>query len=628
MLKRVLLVSMPFASVLGPSLALGLLKSLVEREGVPCDVSYLNIAFQAYTGHPDIYQEVIHHHMIGEWTFGEELFGEEWAQSDRGRPEALDTLLPSGDSSLRDSLTALRAIAGPFIQKCMDTINWNDYTIIGFTSVFCQQVTSLALARRIKQRWPDKIVAFGGANCDEVMGPALLRLFPFVDWVLMGEADLSFPQAVTQWSDGRPPEGIPGVAYRHQGQIIEQGPGQSPELDSLPHPDFDDYFAALKKWAPAALPSAYISLEFSRGCWWGEKSQCIFCGLNRRALNFRHKSPRRAETEIKELTKRYGIGKVMATDAILDMRFFKTLLPALAKQGKLVELFVETKANLNREQVQMLKSAGVKKFQPGIESLDTETLAYMHKGTTLLQNVQLLKWAREYGISPSWNLLHGFPGENAEAYHRMALLIPLITHLRPPDGVIPVLLQRFSPLFEQSQKWGLKNIRAHSGYRLVYPFGQEDLGELAYSFDYDFDGKDSIPTYISPVEQEVETWRQHWNHREPPLLAFERQQRGKIVIYDTRPSRLSPRQELDGEIAVAYLACDPRRQFDSLANEIREQRGKEYCGDAALRCCLNELVARRLMLRENDWYLSLANDLDISKKHSSSVLVYLLASKP
>lgn len=155
MLKRVLLVSMPFASVLGPSLALGLLKPLVEREGVPCDVNYLNIAFQAYTGHPDIYQEVIHHHMIGEWTFSEELFGEEWAQSDRGRPEALDALLPSGDSSLRDNLTALRAIAGPFIQECMDTVNWNDYTIIGFTSVFTQQVTSLALARRLMLREND-----------------------------------------------------------------------------------------------------------------------------------------------------------------------------------------------------------------------------------------------------------------------------------------------------------------------------------------------------------------------------------------------------------------------------------------------------------------------------------------
>lgn len=629
-MKRVLLVNMPFASVGYPSLALSLLKPLLENEGVSCDVSYLNMAFQAYTGRPDVYNEVAEDTWVrGEWPFGEELFGEEWAQSNRAR---LDALLSPGKSNLRavrDNLATLRPMAGPFIRECVETVNWNDYSIIGFTSVFSQQVASLALARRIKQRWPEKIIAFGGGNCDGVMGRALLRLFPFVDWVFSGEADLSFPQAVTRWFAGRPPEGIPGVAYGQDGQIIEQGPGQSVELDSLPYPDFDDYFAALKKWAPTDLPSAYILLEFSRGCWWGEKHQCIFCGLNRGTLHFRHKSPQRAEAEIKTLTARYG-GKVIVTDTILDMGFFKTLLPVLSNSGKLEELMLETKANLNREQVHILKSAGVKIFQPGIESLDSEILAYMDKGTTLLQNVQLLKWAREYGMYPHWNLLCGFPGENAEAYRRMALLIPSIVHLCPPmgKGVSPVRLERFSRLFEQSEEWGLRDIRAAAVYGSLYPFNQEDLDELAYDFDCDFDGKDNIPTYMGPVKQEVQAWGQCWEHHEPPLLAFERQQVAKIVIYDTRPCRLSCQVELEGEMAMVYLACDARRRFDSLAREVREQRAKEYSGDTTLRRGLDELVARRLMLRDGNWYLSLANDLDVLKDHSGSVLAYLLASKP
>lgn len=600
---------MPFASVRYPSPALSLLKPLLEREGLSCDVGYLNIVFQAYTGCPDVYEVVADLMVVGEWVFGEDLFGENWARSHRARLDALDApLLPDGLelSAIRDSLTSLRSMAGPFIQECMDRVNWNDYSVIGFTSVFSQHVASLALARRIKERWPDKVIAFGGANCDEGMGKALLRLFPFVDWVFSGEADLSFPQAVTQWSAGRSLEGVPGVAYRRDGQIVEQSSGELPEMDSLPYPDFDDYFTALKKWAPAHLPFAPISLEFSRGCWWGGKSQCIFCGLNRRALRFRPKSPQRAEAEIKELTARYKVHRVILTDSILDMRSFKTLLPALAEWGGLEELFLDTKANLNRDQVRVLKSAGVTLFQPGIESLDTEILAHIRKGTTLWQNVQFLKWAREYGLYPAWNLLCGFPGENPEAYRRMASLIPSIVHLHPPAIVSPVLLVRFSPLFEQSQQWGLKDVRAHAGYRSVYPFSQEDLDELAYFFDYDFDGKDRIPAYIGPVRQEVQAWKQCWEQREPPLLAFERQPGGRTIIHDTRPCRLSYRVELEGEMAKAYLLCDATRRFDSLANEIREWRGKEYSGDSALRRGLDELVARRLMLREGDRYLSLA----------------------
>jgi hypothetical protein len=265
------------------------------------------------------------------------------------------------------------------------------------------------------------------------------------------------------------------------------------------------------------------------------------------------------------------------------MRSFKTLLPALGEWGALEELFLDTKANLTREQLRLLKSAGVTLFQPGIESLDSEILAHMRKGTTLWQNVQFLKWARQYGLYPAWNLLCGFPGENPEAYRRMASLVPSIFHLQPPAILTPVLLVRFSPLFEQSQQWGLKSIRAHAGYRSVYPFGQEDLDELAYFFDYDFDGRDAVATYIAPLRLEIQAWQQAWQQQEPPVLAYERQTGGGIVIRDTRPCRLSYRVELQGE-----------------------SRGEEYSGDSVLRRHLDELCAGRLMLREGDRYLSLA----------------------
>lgn len=614
MARRVLLVSMPFASIRYPSPALSILKPLVEREGFSCDIAYLNIVFQAYTGRPDIYEMIADLMVVGEWVFGAELFGEEGAESQEERLEALDIpLLPDGlkPEAVLDSLGRLHSIAGPFIERCVDGMNWGNYSVIGFTSVCSQNVASLALARHIKERWPEKIIAFGGANCEEDMGRALLRLFPFVDWVFNGEGDLSFPQAITQWFAGRPPEGIPGVAYRHDDQIFEQTPCPSPHIDSLPYPDFDDYFMALEKWAPTYFPLAPVSLEFSRGCWWGRKSQCVFCGLNSRRLDFRSKSAERAKDEIKAARERYKVDKVILTDSILDMRFFKTLLPTLAEYGGLQELFLDTKANLNREQVRMLRSAGVRLFQPGIESLDTEILAYMRKGTTLLQNVQFLKWAREYGLRPAWNLLYGFPGENPKAYGRMASLIPSIVHLCPPTMVSPVLLVRFSPLFEQSQKWGLRNVRAHVAYQSVYPFDEEDLNELAYFFDYDFDGKDSIPDYVTPVKEQVRMWKKCWGQREPPVLSFARGPGAKVTVHDSRPCRLSQRVDLEGDIAIAYSACDARRHFDSLAKQVGEQSGKAYAGDSALRASLDELVAQRLMLREGDQYLSLATRLPV-----------------
>ncbi|MBI4320876.1 MAG: RiPP maturation radical SAM protein 1 [Chloroflexi bacterium] len=615
MMQRVLLVNMPFTPIGCPSPALSLLKPLVEKEGVPCDVSYLNVAFYSRVDRPEAYDVARDYVVIGEWPFVGELFEQEFLMSSRARRDGLGAAIvwppPVSDippESLFDSLGSLQSQAAGFIQECLDTINWDEYSIVGFTSNFNQHVASLALARRIKERWPDKLIVFGGANCDGVMGEATLRLFPFVDWVFMGEADTSFPTAVARWFAGESLAGIPGMAYRSEGRIINNGPGQMAEPESLPYPDFDDYFVAVRKWAPETLPFAFIPVELSRGCWWGQKSQCLFCGFNHAAMRYRRKSPERAEAEIRALVMRYGVHKVMLTDVILDMGFFKTLLPALSGWGGLDGLGLETKANLNREQVRMLASAGVRTFFSGIESLDTETLAYMRKGTTLLQNVQLLKWAREYGLHVYWNILYAFPGEKTEAYDRIAALIPSITHLTPPLQLSPVMLERYSPLFEQNKGWTLGRLRVFGAYHTIYPFDQEDLNPLAYFFEVDFAGKDAVRIHLEPLRREVELWRQAWSQGEPPMLAFERDEGGKIVIYDTRPCAASPLAVLEEEVTAAYLACDTRRQFDSLAQEISRLRGALYSGDASLRRRLDDLVERRLMLREGDWYLSLATD--------------------
>ena len=56
----------------------------------------------------------------------------------------------------------------------------------------------------------------------------------------------------------------------------------------------------------------------------------------------------------------------------------------------------------------------------------------MRKGTTALQGVRFLKWARELGLHVVWNLLWGVPGEDPAEYGRIAGLVPLLTHLQPP----------------------------------------------------------------------------------------------------------------------------------------------------------------------------------------------------
>src|SRR5579872_2764363 len=102
------------------------------------------------------------------------------------------------------------------------------------------------------------------------------------------------------------------------------------------------------------------------------------------------------------------------------MRYFGDFIPELIEAKLGLELFFEVKANLKKEQLRMLRDAGARSLQPGVESLSTSVLSVMDKGVRGLQNVQLLKWCKELGIVPRWNLLWGFPGEPEAEYARMA----------------------------------------------------------------------------------------------------------------------------------------------------------------------------------------------------------------
>ncbi|MFD1044791.1 RiPP maturation radical SAM C-methyltransferase, partial [Kibdelosporangium lantanae] len=248
-----------------------------------------------------------------------------------------------------------------------------------------------------------------------------------------------------------------------------------------------------------------LLVETGRGCWWGEKHHCTFCGLNGSTMAFRSKSAERVLDEITTLHQRSGVTTFSVVDNILDMRYFRTLLPHLEKLP--LHFSWEVKANLTREQVRQLAAAHIETIQPGIESLSDNVLSLMDKGTTRLQNIQLLKWCKQYGVAPAWNLLFGFPGERTADYEEQLEVVKRIWHLDPPSGWGPVRLDRFSPYFDRPDVYGIVNIRPMAPYPFIYPFDDKILMRIASYFDFDYaDGRDPW-TYAQPLVDLVTAWQ-------------------------------------------------------------------------------------------------------------------------
>jgi ribosomal peptide maturation radical SAM protein 1 len=338
------------------------------------------------------------------------------------------------------------------------------------------------------------VLLMGGANCEGEMGVETLRSFPWVDCVVSGEADAMFPSLCRMLlNQGRcvhagvlPSGAISRTDLRSMLPDVSSNgaPPTRPvihDMDTVPIPDYDHYFETLKDSTLSNLVEPELLAESSRGCWWGEKSHCTFCGLNGTGMKYRSKSAKRVVAELSELSGRHGIRTIQFVDNILDMSYFNTVLPELAAAKERYAIFYETKANLKRKQVELLANAGVRCIQPGIESLDDNVLSLIGKGTSTLMNLQLLKWLNEFGIDAAWNMLSGIPGESDNWYAEMAEWLPAIFHLQPPTGVNRVRYDRFSPYHMRPQDFGLM-LEPSRAYAYVYDLPRESLMKLAYSF--------------------------------------------------------------------------------------------------------------------------------------------------
>lgn len=615
---QVLLVSMPFGELHTPSIGLSLLRAGLTRSGFSTKILYLNIGFAKVIG-SQLYDEIaaLMGQMEGEWLFSRSLYGEA-----PGEPEEYTNGISLKQSSayrrvnaskpnalaeyIGDCLAA-RDKVDAFLDECLAAVCSYDPDIAGFTSVCQQQVASLALAKRLKARMPDVFTVFGGPSYEGIMGAEVVRQHPFVDAVVSGEGDIVFPELARRVLNGAPISDLQGVYTRENAdRLIAEGRCPNAplvmDMDSLPVPEYDDYF---EQRSAACLDRAFetwIPFETSRGCWWAEKARCTFCALNGADVRYRSKSPDRALDELSSLMSRYRPQLFVACDSVLNNCYFDNLIPTLCIQPLGAPVFYEVRSDLTKHQVRFLRQAGITHVQPGIESLSTKVLRLMHKGVTALQNIQFLKSCEELGVDARWNLLWGFPGEPPDEYARMAALIPMISHLRPPVAAHCVVIQRFSLFYENPERFGFADVRAPPIYNHIYPFSPDVIANLAYHFAFRYrDGRD-VESYTNQVKQAWEKWKTDYRSNSRLIMV---DHGSHLIIWDLRSTTDKRTVALKGLEKLLYLACDSIQSIGRLRRLAMKHCGREM-SELEIEETLQRFVDDGLMIREGNQYLSLA----------------------
>lgn len=606
--KRVLIVLMPWAAPVFPGLGPALLRSILNRDGISCDILYGNLVFSKMIDGDAFFEQHLGKFAICELAFTPYYFNSPQAK-------AAEALWRHARDSARDgSLHKLERYewlvsrAGACLDAVYASVPWDRYDIIGFSVMMQQTVPSLALARMIRRDHPDMRIVFGGPNCSWPMGEEIIRCFPEVDVVVEGEADGVIGPLVRELrSGGRlTPR---GVYYRDEGGNVRRTAPGAPftDVNGLPVPDYGPFFEQMEALGLDHF-QPYLQMETSRGCWWGQKHHCSFCSLEDALIKFRSKSEDGVLREILDLASRHRYTEFFPTDSIMNHRFYKTLLPRLAQlredAGFDFTFFFEVKSNLKRKHARVLRAAGVNAVQPGIESFNDHILELMDKGSSGIRQVQCLKALAECGIVANWNMIFRNPNERAEDYRQLVALIPFLHHLPPlhDEGLTPMLLMRFSPYFERPEKYGIRNVRPAYFYADIFPAPTIDLHKIAFYFDFDHSDHENEELKALHLElvDAIEQWRKCY--RENSLEQFRGP--GFVNVVDRRapfPGDLTPAAGAETVITLEGKHAELFSYWDDV--RTHEETVRSFAGRIApneIDAFVEEMVRRRLVYRSAD----------------------------
>jgi len=592
---------MPWAIFNRPSIQLSALKGYLQQQDanllVETSHPYLDAAKKIGL---ENYRRISENIWAAEALYCGLLFPE---RRDRARDVFHRSLDRRALGSLPDFDT-LADLLDAHLQEWLKRLDLNDCFLIGFTVCFSQLPATLLAARRIKKKYQQMPIVFGGSTCSPRIGFSLLKVFPEIDFIINGEGEKSLLRLCQYLSGERRHPG-------HNVQYREENTGQPQKkpavhikndeirvMDSLPFPDYDDYFRELHNLGLSFIPS--LPLEFSRGCWW---NKCTFCNLNLQWCGYRSKSSTRVLQEVKQLAGKYRCLDFTFTDNSLPPKEADRFFAATGQSDKDLRFFGEIRTLNNPETYTLFKKGGLSSVQVGIEAFSNSLLNRMKKGVTVIDNIAAMKYAAEAGIKLDGNLILEFPGSTEKEVEETLQVLDFVLPYRPLKGA-GFFLGHGSPVWKDPKQFGLKAIIRHPYNRQLYPEHlMKDLEMLIQSFRGDRQFQHRI---WKPVRKKIRFWADFHTQRNTDRTPLTYRQGGDfIIIRQEYPDRETLHHRLYGLSRKIYLSCRRPvginillREFNSVTEEqllsfladLRQKRLLYYDENSCLALAVKEGV--------------------------------------
>jgi len=353
------------------------------------------------------------------------------------------------------------AIDGSYsLQNILETIKQETPKVVGITAMTMNIKGAVQLAKILKENIAYDIkIALGGPHISA--DPTIIDRYPYFDFGITGEADITFPMLVRKTVDC-----LDEVYGLYKGEIPF-------DLDAIPYParhliNFDVY----KKrnfWANAIFAT--------RGC----PYHCIFCSIPAMSKKVRYRTPNNIVNEMEDAYQLTGIKYFVFIDDALTIKksFVHELCAEMRSLSFKPKWEAQSRINyVDDELLKVMKRAGCHKLIFGVES-GSERIRndIIHKKITNKQIEFATSLCWKNSIAPDHYLMLGFPTESKEDLYET-----VNCPLRFKPNIIGVHLTMplpGSPLFQDAIKNGIieedvidKFIRGEYGetYKGAWPY--------------------------------------------------------------------------------------------------------------------------------------------------------------
>jgi anaerobic magnesium-protoporphyrin IX monomethyl ester cyclase len=282
--------------------------------------------------------------------------------------------------------------------------------VVGITVMTLTLIDVMKTVRLVKEIDEGIWVVLGGPHVH--IFPVETIGMPGVDYVVLGEGEVTFGHLVDNLHDREALKEVKGLVFQDNGRVVKTGIRPLIDnLDELPFParhltPYWEYSSLLAKRTPVT------TMFTSRGC----PYRCSFCDRPHLGKRFRWRSAKNVVDEMEECMN-MGIHEFLVYDdtfTVHRQRVFD-ICDEIIRRRLDIGWDIRTRVDkVNEEMLRKLKRAHCERIHYGVEAGTEKILEVLQKDITLEQARRAFRMTKEVGISTLAYFMIGSPTETRE----------------------------------------------------------------------------------------------------------------------------------------------------------------------------------------------------------------------